>query len=47
MNAMNAPTHPGEVIKDNLAAMGMTQKQYQAKDHDSALAFIFTKLNRI
>lgn len=27
MNALNAPTHPGEIIKDNLAALGMTQKR--------------------
>lgn len=24
---MNASTHPGEVIKDNMAALGMTQKR--------------------
>lgn len=27
MNARSASTHSGEVIKDNLAVLGMTQKQ--------------------
>jgi len=27
MNALTAPTHPGEIIKDNLLAMGITQKK--------------------
>lgn len=27
MNTLIEPTHPGEIIKDNLAVMGMTQKR--------------------
>lgn len=27
MNTLIEPTHPGEIIKDNLAVMGLTQKR--------------------